>query len=784
MTVDRLISGIEQYIFGNRKLVLTCFAFISLIMLLSASYLKIDAGFTKLLPLDHEYMKTYIQYRDEFGGANRILVALIARDGNIFTPEFFESLKNITDEIYFIHGVDKARVKSLFTPNVRFTEVIEDGITGGNVIPDDFKPTEEYFTRVRENVLKSGILGRLVANDFSGAMISAELHEIDPDTGQKLDYVKVANLLEKNIRHKYDGRYSSSSIDIHIIGFAKVIGDIANGVKRVLLFFLITLIITTLLIIYYTQSVKIALIPIFCSIIAVVWQLGLLQLLGYGIDPMSILVPFLIFAIGVSHGIQVISAMRAEIYCGAGCEQAARSGFRRLVIPGTIALLSDFVGFITIMLIKIDIIQEMAITASLGVAVIILTNLILLPVVISMLKLEKQYQHRLNMRARHLFPVWNFLAKASHVKQALGVITVAFILLVFGIQSGAEIKIGDQQKGVPELHKDSQYNIDTNVIADKFSIGVDLLTVIAETRENGCVNYETMKEIDNFNWYILNSDEVQSAISLPVVAKQINAGWNEGHPRWQVLPRNQSALTQSVSYIPTSSGLLNNDCSVMPVHIFTRDHKEENISKVINKINNYVHQNNSKDTQFRLATGNVGILAATNDEVEAAQFPILVYVFSAIFILCLITFRSIRGTLCIIIPLVLVSLLTYALMSILKIGLKVNTLPVVALGIGVGVDYGIYIYHRFTDYLRQGKSFSRAYLITLQSTGFGVLFTALTLALGVLTWIFSPLKFQADMGILLIFMFIANMLCAVILLPALARFIIKPEAIRQPVILS
>jgi hypothetical protein len=286
-----------------------------------------------------------------------------------------------------------------------------------------------------------------------------------------------------------------------------------------------------------------------------------------------------------------------------------------------------------------------------------------------------------------------------------------------------------------------------------------------------------MDTIDRFEWHMLNTEGVQTVIGLPGVAKVINAGWNEGNMKWRVLPRNQSVLTQSVAHVPTSSGLLNSDCSVMPVMIFTKDHKAETINTIIRRIQGFTDKHSSDQIQFRLATGNVGVMAASNQEVEAAQFPILIYVYTAIILLCLLTFRTIAGTLCIIIPLALVSLLTYALMSMLQIGLKVNTLPVVALGAGIGVDYGIYIYNRLSEFLSDGLLINRAYELTLATSGFAVLFTAITLTIGVMTWIFSPLKFQADMGILLMFMFFVNMLGAVILLPALATFLLKKNKI-------
>ncbi|HGX94297.1 MAG TPA: RND family transporter, partial [Candidatus Tenderia sp.] len=664
----------------------------------------------------------------------------------------------ITDEVFFIPGVDRTRVTSLFTPNVRFTEVVEDGIAGGNVIPADFEATPEGLATVRQNILKAGIVGRLVANDFSGALISVQLQEFNPETGQALDYIQVAELLEERIRGQYENQDFNIELNVHVIGFAKAIGDIAAGAARVILFFALTFAITALLVFATTRSFRLTAALLGSALIAVIWQLGLLTAMGYGIDPMSVLIPFLIFAIAISHGVQMVNNHNTEVFQGADAETAARTCFKRLLVPSTIALASDTIGFITIYLIEIRVIQEMAITASVGVAVIIFINLLLLPVLLSYIRPKAGQREKMARRAARMNGVWRVVARAATAKPATGIILFSLLLLILGAWKATDVKIGDLQRGVPELRAESRYNIDSEVISNKFSIGVDVLTVIVETSPEGCINYDIMSAIDHFQWAMRNVEGVQSVIALPGVVRVINAGWNEGSLKWRVLPRNASSLAQSVAYIPTSSGLLNNDCSVMPVMIFTTDHKATTITKIVSAVKAYRDEHRRDDVQFLLATGNVGVMAATNEEIDRAQFPILLYLFSIIIALCLITFRSLATTLCIMLPLALVSLLAYALMAMLDIGLKVATLPVVALGVGVGVDYGIYIYSRLRDFLKTEDSLYDAYLMTLSQTGSGVLFTAITLAIGVATWIFSPLKFQADMGILLTFMFLVNML--------------------------
>ncbi len=766
----------EEFLFNRRPWIIGIFIVVTLFMGYSARNLHIDAGFSKLLPLEHEYMQTYVEHRENFSGANRVLIALVAKDGDIFSPEFFETLRTTTDEVFFIPGVNRPLVQSLYTPNVRFTEVVEDGISGGNVIPDDFQPTPEGLAQVRENILKAGILGRLVSNDFTGAMISAQLLEVDPNTGEPLDLFNVARQLE-DIR---TANNTAGVVDTHIIGFAKVMGDISEGAGRVVLFFLVAFLVTALAVFVFTMSARLTVISLACSLAAVVWQLGLLTLLGYGIDPMGILVPFLIFAIGVSHGVQMVSAVRAEVLDGADSVSAARTAFRRLLVPGGIALLSDTIGFISILFIKIQVIRELAINASLGVALIILTNLVLLPVLMSYVSYSDKYRSRLVVRTAHITPFWNAMVGVSSKRPAAVIIAVALVLLAAGLWKAPDVAIGDLRLGVPELRPDSRYNIDTRIITEKFSIGVDIISVIVETVEEGCIDYEVMSTMDDFSWRLRNTEGVQSVIGLPRIAKVINSGWNEGSLKWRILPRNSSVLTQSVAYVPTDSGLLNSDCSVMPIMIFTTDHKAKTIERVVSEVKRFREERGSEQVRFRLATGNVGVMAATNEEVEANQFPILLGVFSAVILLCLITFRSVRAVLCVILPLGLVSLLAYALMSALGIGLKVSTLPVVALGVGIGVDYGIYIYSRFKEFRERDDKFQEAFRHTLQVTGSGVVFTGLTLAIGTGTWIFSPLQFQADMGILLTFMFLVNMLGAIILLPALAAWLLPPDASSAP----
>lgn len=803
----------DRFVFGFRPYLLLAIAVISAVMLFFAAQLQVDAGFRKKIPLTHEYMQTYLDYEKEFGGANRVLVAVMARDGDIFNQRFMQVLENVTRDTMAIEEVDDARVRSLFTPNTRFVEVVEDGFAGGNVIPDTFTPNVEGFVAseadlatIRSNIVKAGIIGRLVAKDWTGAMVAAEL--VPEGEGRKIDYQAVAAQLEA-IRTQFEDEYHT----VHIIGFAKVVGDIADGARSVVLFFAITVMFTLLLLMFYTGSLKLAIIGVVAALVAVLWTLGTLRLIGFGIDPMNILTPFLVFAIGVSHGVQMINGWVNERLFGGEVENAAHTGagfsplessrraFGKLLVPGSVALASDVAGFLTILLIPIQIIRELAITASIGVGLVILTNLILLPILLSYIDYRNAAKTRANKLAKldRFDGIWRALTRLTERGPAAAMLLLAAGLAALGYVGGRDLQVGDSQVGVPELRPEARFNQDAIRIGEHFALSVDALTIVAEARPDACtLSYPVMETIGRLAWHLQNVEGVQQVVSLPGAAKVVNAGWNEGSLRWRELPRNPDDLRVATQGFETDTGMLNADCSAMTVTAFLTDHKATTIQRVVDAVKQFREENNafagpevnlravlseraaeamaageefhSDELNLRLAAGSAGVMAATNDKVSDAQLPMMLWIYAAVVLLCLLTYRSLGATIAIITPLIIVTLLGNALMAQMGIGLKVNTLPVAALGVGIGVDYAIYVYSRMREFLDRGMSISESYFMALKLTGAAVLFTGATLAVGVGTWIFSELQFQADMGILLSFFFLANMLGAVLLLPAILRW--------------
>lgn len=779
ITQDHILRAIEPLIYAKRMLTMGILLVLTVIFAYLASQTKIDAGYLKSIPLEHEYMETFLKYRDELGGANQILVTLMQDEGQIYNEEFLTKLKKVTDEVFFLPGVNRARVQSLFTPNVRYIEVVEGGLSGGNVIPAEYAPTQEMFDLIKVNVGKADIVGRFVSEDESGAMVQAQLLDIDPKTGEELDYVRVSRELDE-IRAKYE----TENIKIHIIGFAKVVGDIVDGALKVALFFMITLVMTALLLWGYLGSPKLAMVVLVASIVCVIWEFGLLTAAGFGLDPFAILVPFLVLAVSVSHGVQYVNAWVHEMAENQRTNfDASLQTFRRLFIPGSTALVTDLAGFLTILLIPIEIIQEMALNAAFGMFAIIITNKVMVPIWLTWINIKdpEAFKEKQVRRDRLYDGLWRVISKTTQPKVATTIVLVCGLLLGWSLWKYEDLQIGDFSSGVPELRPDSRYNQDNQAIVDNFSIGTDQLKVMAVTQPDACINYQVMEVIDRFAWEMENTAGVQSTITLGQIAKQVNLGFNEGAFKFKLLPRNSALLGQSTTPVPSSTGLLTADCSVMPIIIFTADHKAETIINIVNAAKEFKNrpENQNRGVDFELASGNVGVMAATNEVVKEKELEILLYVYIVILILMILAFRSFAAVVCIIAPLSLVSLMGYGVMTLAGIGLKVATLPIVALAVGIGVDYGVYVYSVFQEGVRDfGLSLQDAYYRTMQKTGKAVVFTGISLGAGVATWLFSDLQFQIDMGILLIFIFTANMFGAILVLPALAHFFMnypKPE---------
>lgn len=880
-----MLQRIENWFFKYRLLVLASFVVITIVMGYFAVQIRMEAGFHKQLPSSHSFVKTYYEYQDDLSGTNSITVALRATEGDIFNKDYLSKLFELNQTIRYLPGVNQGSMQSLWTPNVRVLRVTEEGFESTEVIPGNLTPenlTEIEINKIKERILTGGHVGSMVSNDFTSSLIKVELTEFNRSTGKKLDYLELGQEIEV-IRDKYEkGIYR-----VEITGFAKMISDIANEAYNVIIFFGLAFFLTVLAVYWYSRSWTLTFLPLVCSLTSLVWQFGMLKILGFGLDPLAILVPFLVFAIGVSHGIQQVNQITKEVIEGESAEYAARASFSRLLIPGSMALITDLVGFGTLILLPIGMIQELGITASIGVAFKIVTNLVMLPLAASYAKYNESFASRAQSAITYRQNLMGFFGKLARPREAVITLSISAVLFIGAAYLASDRHVGDLHAGAPELRPEARFNRDITEITKRYNVTTDILVVITEAGAtsgiNPCRSNYVMEAQNNLHWYLENIPGVTKVISLSSVARRALSGYAEGNLKWTYLPHNEPALAFATSVVDPSTGLINEACSIMPIYVFTEDHKATTISTVIDKIETYNEKfRNLEDTitfktliarpaegtniiplveilggeetniedlsgiknpkifsddefadfgyendfntrslfvtslgnyyrdidsfdekvnfrvkdikqsdtaikkffndnseyqsiiyevdeiKHRLASGTVGIQHATNEVIEEGELPMMIIVYIVIVILVFVTYLDWRATICCTVPLSFATMLGYAFMDLAEIGLKVSTLPVMVLAVGVGVDYAFYIYNRTQLRLKEGMNITEAFEHTFANTGAAVVFTAITLAIGVSTWSFSALKFQADMGSLLTFMFVINMICSMTTLPALA----------------
>ncbi len=764
--LQRLVSVTERVLFHNRVAVLVFFLLVSLLLGWKALELRPDASFTRMIPTGHPFIQNYLKFEDVLRPQSNVLRVLVENPkGEILDREFMETLREVSDQIFYLPGVDRGNLKSLWTPNALWTEVTTEGLRSGRIIPDGYDGSDESLAQVRHNILRANMLGSYVADDFHSTVIRVPLLDVDPETGKPLDYGVFTQRLEKDVRE----HFATKGVNIRVIGFAQIIGDLIAASVDIALFFAITVGLISALLYLYCRCWRSTAVTVLTCLLTVACQLGLLSLLGFGLDPYSILVPFLIFAIGISHAVQNINLMMSEMGHGCTPVEASRRTFRALFIPGTTALLADAVGFITLLVIDIGVIRQLAITASIGVFVAIFTKMFLLPVLMSYVGVSPRGMAQQHKRANSSWPIFRRLARVVEPRFAIPLVVISLVMLGIGYHERRDLKIGDLDVGAPEFRPDARYNLDNAYLLKHYTTSTDVYVVIFNTPKEQCARYAAADLANQMEQYLLDVEGVESVSSLYRHMRFNILARNEGNPKWGEFSREQMVMNTARS--GAGSEFVDPNCSVAPIYLFLRDHKAETLTRVVKAVEAFSQQYDTGEIKILQAAGNAGIEAATNIVIKFSEPMMLALVFVIISLVVWWEFKSLKITIALMAPLYLSTVLCEAVMANMGLGVKIATLPVIALGVGIGVDYGIYLYSRIEGFLHQGLKFQAAFFEALKTTGTSITFTGLTLAVGVATWAFSALKFQADMGMLLVLLFVWNMVGALVLLPAIASLL-------------
>ena len=498
-------SFAERILFNNRSIILFLCLLATIFFGFEATHVKLNASFEKMIPRHQPFIANYYDhYNDLQSQANALQIAVQADHGTIINAHYLKILEQLNDKIYLLPNVDRALMTSLWTPSTRWYTVVGDGLASGPVIDGRYDGSPAQLAVVARNISKTGRVGELVSNDYTSSMIYVPLLKYDGLTDKDINYGQLAN----ELNHLRD-TYSKRGVTLHIIGFGMVVGDMINGIWKILIFFGISLLITIAMLFWFTRCVRSTLLVVAASLVAAVWQMGTLPLFGFDLTPYSVLVPFLIFAIGMSHGAQKMNGVMQDIGRGTHPLVAARYTFRRLFLAGFSALVCDAASFAVLIIIRIDAIRELALLASVGVAILILTNLIMLPIMLSYTGVSKKAAIR-SLRNEGVGSermdnwLWNLLDRFTTRRYALSAIIAASLLGVVGCFVAQNVQVGDLNQGAPELRQNSRYNRDNAYIIDHYSTSSDTLVVMTDTLPNDCLSYATLYTLNNLEWQLVD----------------------------------------------------------------------------------------------------------------------------------------------------------------------------------------------------------------------------------------------------------------------------------------
>ncbi|MBT3366926.1 MAG: MMPL family transporter [Nitrospina sp.] len=746
-----------------------------------ASQVKMVTVFDDLFPQKHEYIKVHNSFRELFGGANLVSLELRVKEGDIFNTKTLEKLKRITLDIENVPWIHPYQIVSLARRNVKDMKVSGWGMKNMPVMYPHVPQTPEEVEALRDTVYHNDMIyGSMVSLDGKSTLIQAVFIR-DPRTGEDINYKVVFD----KINEICEGERDENTV-ITLSGNPILYGWIYSYFNEMKWIFALTLTIIVLLLYFYFRSVIGVIRPLISGFVSAAWGLGLVNLLGYNIDPLIIVIPFLISARVVSHSVQMVRRFDEAFYEHRDVKTACIESCTALMAPGLLGVITDGLGILVILTAPIPMLTKMAMMGFYWVMSIIVSVLILDPILLSFLPPPKLKEEKFK-EVPIIQKTLGLLGEIPYRKNGRRtVIGVTIILFVVGGYYGQFLKIGDATPGTPILWPDHEYNLATASMNEKFT-GTDQLFVIVEGEEKDIIEKpESIKLMEDFQRYMEVLPEVGGTLSIASVTPHVNEVLHYGDPKWGIQSfHNAQLMGMLVVMIAQGSEpgemdrFMSRDGKLANVICFVKDHKGDTIEKVLNRAKTFIENNPSDKIKFKLAGGMIGVLGAGNEVIARAEVVSVILALFVVFLTCAITYRSFFAGILFVIPLVASNYLTFAYMAYRDIGMNVNTLPISALGIGLGVDYGIYIVSRMKEEYAKVKDYRQASINALSTAGGAVLFTGTTLIAGVIFWYFlSSLRFQAEMGLLLAIWMFVSMLGGMVLIPTVVA-IFRPKFIAK-----
>jgi predicted RND superfamily exporter protein len=754
-----------QWILRHRFAVLLWVGLLTIFFGYFALQTELQTSFSDLLPQDHPFIKVAHEYSRYFGSVNNVTIMVEAREGTIYTPEILTKVARMTAKMDLVYGIHHGSVRSM--ANASYFRPLAGGVILNTPIMRGLPKTQPEIDEIRSNVHKNPgvVFGRFVSLDDRAALIEASFLET------RLDYRRIVEDIDRIIVKPERDR----TVRIYKGGQPILYGWVYRYTRQIYLIFLVTVLAVWILLYLYFRDWRGALRPTISGVICAIWGLGFLRLLGFWLDPLVLVIPFLITARAVSHSVQMHDRYYEDYYRLRDKEKAILTSFSEMFVPSLSGILTDAFGVLVILLVPVLFLQKLAITASFWIAAIIVSELLLNPIVYYYL--EPPRIDVIEERERGLFKrtleaiAGRMLSRGGRIV-TFGA-TAAIVAMCVFFWTG--LKVGDPASQTPVLWPKSPYNRAMSRIQEQFGAIEQFVVVCELGNQHALADPKLYRVMDDYERYMERDPAVGRCFSVSDLLSNSSSALHEFNPKWNVLP---TTATQAGTLLgallagsspDSTSYILTPRRDATQVTVYCKNREGENVQRVVMRTQNYFSNpaTRVKNVKFALAAGIIGELAAGNQEIIDNDVLLNVLAFTTIYIIILVTYRSFAAGLYLLFPLLLANAAINAYMGAHDIGININTLPVVTVGVGFGIDYAIYVVSRIIEELAVGQELQAATHRALVTAGKAVAFTALTLVASVLFWYWSDIRFDAEMGLLLAVWMFVSMLGAMTILPVL-----------------
>jgi predicted RND superfamily exporter protein len=743
--------------------------------------LRVDTDFADLLPQRHPYIKVHNKIRDIFGGANQVIIMVQVREGDIFNKETLTKVKEISERLERFPAVDRYKIRSIAMSKMKYFKFTSGTMDISPLMFPDVPQSEKEMEELRRKIYSEGrYYGPYVSWDSKKTLILVDFFE--EELGE-IGYDAVFGEFMKLRDEMEDENHI-----INIAGEPVHLGYIKNHNKDVLRIFIITVLAVTIVLYFYFGSIQGVVIPLISGLVSGIWGLGIMTLLGYHLDPLILVLPFLIAMMTARHGMQKLVRYTEEYLREGDGWTASRNVIIAMFTAGITGIVTDSFGIALVAIAAIPILQQISLVCVLWTIPTLIIALIFTPILLSFTpasrRLLAQFEKRKEKGESESSLSDRMLARLGNWMVGRGkwyIIAANVVLIVVGIGYARNIHVGDFFPGSSILWPWHRYNRDALRITTNMPL-LNPLYVVMEGGKGGFIaEADALREMNNFRRFMMKQDRVMFVSSIADKLPSFLMASNEDNPDWYHLSKEDNVLSFLYRHMVYAGEPGTWDRYVEPrdmmsnIIIYCRDKMPKTIEGVIAAIKDYTNNHSLiKEGKYLLAGGAVGVQAGVREEIAAAQTLNLTLALLGLFIFCTINFRSFTAGFILTIPLAISNIVTFALMAAYQIGLTVNTYPLSSIGIGLGVDYGIYFVSRLLEEREKAEDLNTAIINAITTNGKAIIIIATTLTVGLVFWLFSPLKFQAEMGALLALLLFFNMLGALLLVPSIIA-ILKPK---------